>query len=95
VTSRRNASRSRVSGSARRAFETALISQRVTFVIPLFLDIALGVEPLEIGPQVGDLSCALLMPRVFKYRKFWRWVLKVSLKVSSFETMPDFLLASE
>jgi hypothetical protein len=35
------------------------------------------------------------MPRVFKYRKFWRWVLKVSLKVSSFETMPDFLLASE
>jgi hypothetical protein len=85
------------SGSARRAFETALISQRVTFVIPLFLDIALGVELLEIGPQVGDLviSCALLMPRVFKYRKFWRWVLKVSLKVSSFETMPDFLAASE
>jgi hypothetical protein len=85
------------SASARRAFETALISQRVTFVIPPFLDIALGVKLLEMGPQVGDLviSCALLMPRVFKYRKFWRWVLKVSLKVSSFETMPDFLLASE
>ena len=38
------------------------------------------------------ISCAFLMPRVFKYRKFWRWVLKVSLKVSSFETMPDFLV---
>ena len=38
------------------------------------------------------ISCAFLMPQVFKYRKFWRWVLKVSLKVSSSETMPNFLV---
>ena len=83
------------SGSARRALETALLASPPVPCIRLFLDITCGVKPLEIDPQVGDLLLALDAGEdLFSTWNFGAGILDVFLR-SSFQTMSDFLLASE
>ena len=64
----------------------------------LLFDIAVGIELFEVGPKVVDLliesflmpAKAIFVPGILAFGS-----LMYSLKVASFQTMPEFLLASE
>ena len=63
----------------------------------LLFDIAVDIELFEVGPKVIDLLIVLdAGENHFRARDFIAsGSLMYSLKVASFQTMPEFLLASE
>ena len=62
----------------------------------LFLDVAVGVELVDIGPEVVDPFWFLMPANIILVPGIMALgILMYCLNVVSFQTMPEFLLASE